>query len=151
MLDKGTMAGFPCVDFKVTLTDGGFHAVDSSSLAFEIAAKAVFSPDRDQNAAPQLMEPIMKVDTFSPDANVGDVIGDLNRRRGMIKSQDAGATGVRIKSEVPLSEMFGYIGDLRTMTSGRGQFSMEFSHYSPCPKNVADAVIKEVSDRNAAK
>jgi elongation factor G len=93
----------------------------------------------------------MKVDTFSPDANVGDVIGDLNRRRGMIKSQDAGATGVRIKSEVPLSEMFGYIGDLRTMTSGRGQFSMEFSHYSPCPKNVADAVIKEVSDRNAAK
>jgi elongation factor G len=150
MLDKGTMAGFPCVDFKVTLTDGGFHAVDSSSLAFEIAAKAAFRQTVPK-CAPQLMEPIMKVDTFSPDANVGDVIGDLNRRRGMIKSQDAGATGVRIKSEVPLSEMFGYIGDLRTMTSGRGQFSMEFSHYSPCPKNVADAVIKEVSDRNAAK
>jgi elongation factor G len=150
MLDKGTMAGFPCVDFKVTLTDGGFHAVDSSSLAFEIAAKAAFRQTVPK-CAPQLMDPIMKVDTFSPDANVGDVIGDLNRRRGMIKSQDAGATGVRIKSEVPLSEMFGYIGDLRTMTSGRGQFSMEFSHYSPCPKNVADAVIKEVSDRNAAK
>ena len=150
MLDKGTMAGFPCVDFKVTLTDGGFHAVDSSSLAFEIAAKAAFRQTVPK-CAPQLMEPIMKVDTFSPDANVGDVIGDLNRRRGMIKSQDAGPTGVRIKSEVPLSEMFGYIGDLRTMTSGRGQFSMEFSHYSPCPKNVADAVIKEVTDRNAAK
>ena len=150
MLEKGTMAGFPCVDFKVTLTDGGFHAVDSSSLAFEIAAKAAFRQTVPK-CAPQLMEPIMKVDTFSPDANVGDVIGDLNRRRGMIKSQDAGATGVRIKSEVPLSEMFGYIGDLRTMTSGRGQFSMEFSHYSPCPKNVADAVIKEVNDRNAAK
>ena len=150
MMDKGTMAGFPCVDFKVTLTDGGFHAVDSSALAFEIAAKAAFRQTVPK-CAPQLMEPIMKVDTFTPDAHVGDVIGDLNRRRGMIKSQDAGATGVRIKSEVPLSEMFGYIGDLRTMTSGRGQFSMEFSHYMPCPKNVADAVIKEVAERNAAK
>ena len=150
MLDKGTMAGYPCVDFKVTLQDGGFHAVDSSSLAFEIAAKAAFRQTIPK-CAPQLMEPIMKVDTFSPDANVGDVIGDLNRRRGMIKSQEAGHTGVRIKSEVPLSEMFGYIGDLRTMTSGRGQFSMEFSHYMPCPKSVADAVIKEVSERNASK
>ena len=150
MLDKGTMAGYPCVDFKVTLQDGGFHAVDSSSLAFEIAAKAAFRQTIPK-CAPQLMEPIMKVDTFSPDANVGDVIGDLNRRRGMIKSQEAGHTGVRIKSEVPLSEMFGYIGDLRTMTSGRGQFSMEFSHYMPCPKGVADAVIKEVSERNANK
>jgi len=150
MLDKGTMAGYPCVDFKVTLMDGGFHAVDSSSLAFEIAAKAAFRQTIPK-CAPQLMEPIMKVDTFSPDANVGDVIGDLNRRRGMIKSQEAGHTGVRIKSEVPLSEMFGYIGDLRTMTSGRGQFSMEFSHYMPCPKGVADAVIKEVNERNANK
>jgi len=150
MLEKGTMAGYPCVDFKVTLTDGGFHAVDSSSLAFEIAAKAAFRQTIPK-CAPQLMEPIMKVDTFSPDANVGDVIGDLNRRRGMIKSQEAGVTGVRIKSEVPLSEMFGYIGDLRTMTSGRGQFSMEFSHYMPCPKGVADAVIKEANERNANK
>jgi len=150
MLDKGTMAGYPCVDFKVTLQDGGFHAVDSSSLAFEIAAKAAFRQTIPK-CSPQLMEPIMKVDTFSPDANVGDVIGDLNRRRGMIKSQEAGHTGVRIKSEVPLSEMFGYIGDLRTMTSGRGQFSMEFSHYMPCPKGVADAVIKEVNERNANK
>jgi elongation factor G len=150
MVDKGTMAGFPVVDFSVNLTDGGFHAVDSSSIAFEIAAKAAFRQTMPK-CAPQLMEPIMKVDTFSPDANVGDVIGDLNRRRGMIKSQEAGATGVRIKSEVPLSEMFGYIGDLRTMTSGRGQFSMEFSHYNPCPKQVADAVIKEVQERNAQK
>ncbi|MEY4684811.1 MAG: translation elongation factor [Pseudomonadota bacterium] len=150
MVDKGTMAGFPVVDFSVNLTDGGFHAVDSSSIAFEIAAKAAFRQTMPK-CAPQLMEPIMKVDTFSPDANVGDVIGDLNRRRGMIKSQEAGPTGVRIKSEVPLSEMFGYIGDLRTMTSGRGQFSMEFSHYNPCPKQVADAVIKEVQERNAQK
>lgn len=150
MLDKGVLAGFPCLDFKVTLTDGGFHAVDSSSIAFEIAAKAAFRQSIPK-AKPQLLEPIMKVDTFSPDANVGDVIGDLNRRRGMIKSQEAGVTGVRVKSDVPLSEMFGYIGDLRTMTSGRGQFSMEFSHYLPCPKSVADEVIKEVAERNKAK
>ncbi|MGZ8151958.1 MAG: elongation factor G [Methylovulum sp.] len=150
MLDKGVLAGFPCLDFKVTLTDGGFHAVDSSAIAFEIAAKAAFRQSIPK-AGPQLIEPIMKVDTFTPEAHVGDVIGDLNRRRGMIKSQDPGITGVRIKSDVPLSEMFGYIGDLRTMTSGRGQFSMEFSHYMPCPKNVADEVIKEVNERNKKK
>jgi elongation factor G len=147
MLDKGVLAGFPCLDFKVILTDGAFHAVDSSAIAFEIAAKAAFRQSIPK-AGPQLIEPIMKVDTFTPSDHVGDVIGDLNRRRGMIKSQDAGVTGVRIKSDVPLSEMFGYIGDLRTMTSGRGQFSMEFSHYLPCPKNVADEVIKEVTERN---
>ena len=150
MLDKGVLAGFPCLDFKVILTDGGFHAVDSSAIAFEIAAKAAFRQSIPK-AGPQLIEPIMKVDTFTPADHVGDVIGDLNRRRGMIKSQDAAASGVRIKSDVPLSEMFGYIGDLRTMTSGRGQFSMEFSHYLPCPKNVADEVIKEVNERNAKK
>jgi elongation factor G len=93
----------------------------------------------------------MKVDVFCPDENVGDVIGDLNRRRGMIKSQDSASTGVRIKGEVPLSEMFGYIGSLRTMTSGRGQFSMEFLHYMPCPRNVAEEVIKAVKEREAEK
>ncbi len=150
MLDKGVLAGFPCLDFKVILTDGAFHAVDSSAIAFEIAAKAAFRQSIPK-AGPQLIEPIMKVDTFTPSDHVGDVIGDLNRRRGMIKSQDPGVTGVRIKSDVPLSEMFGYIGDLRTMTSGRGQFSMEFSHYLPCPKNVAEEVIKEVNERNKKK
>ncbi|MFI3219108.1 MAG: elongation factor G [Methylococcales bacterium] len=150
MLDKGVLAGFPCLDFKVVLLDGAFHAVDSSAIAFEIAAKAAFRQTIPK-AGPQLIEPIMKVDTFTPSDHVGDVIGDLNRRRGMIKSQDAAASGVRIKSDVPLSEMFGYIGDLRTMTSGRGQFSMEFSHYLPCPKNVAEEVIKEVIERNKAK
>jgi elongation factor G len=150
MLDKGVLAGFPCLDFKVILTDGAFHAVDSSAIAFEIAAKAAFRQSIPK-AGPQLLEPIMKVDTFTPDAHVGDVIGDLNRRRGMIKSQDPGMTGVRVKADVPLSEMFGYIGDLRTMTSGRGQFSMEFSHYMPCPRNVADEVIKEVNERNKNK
>jgi elongation factor G len=149
-IEKGVLAGFPCLDFKVILTDGAFHAVDSSAIAFEIAARAAYRQTIPK-AAPELLEPIMKVDVFTPDAHVGDVIGDLNRRRGMIKSQDAGVTGVRIKGEVPLSEMFGYIGTLRTMTSGRGQFSMEFSHYSSCPKNVADEVIKEVQEREKAK
>jgi elongation factor G len=92
----------------------------------------------------------MKVDVFTPDDHVGDVIGDLNRRRGMIKSQEATATGVRVKADCPLAEMFGYIGDLRTMTSGRGQFSMEFSHYAPCPANVSETVIAAVKERKAA-
>lgn len=146
-MDKGVLAGFPCLDVKVTLTDGGFHAVDSSAIAFEIAAKSAYRQSIPK-AGPQLIEPIMKVDVYTPEDHVGDVIGDLNRRRGMIKSQDTTPTGVRIKAEAPLSEMFGYIGDLRTMTSGRGQFSMEFSHYLPCPKNVAEDVIKEVLERN---
>ena len=89
----------------------------------------------------------MKVDVFVPDANVGDVIGDLNRRRGMIKSQEPGHASVRIKADVPLSSMFGYIGDLRSTTSGRGQFSMEFSHYAPVPANVVEVVRKEVQER----
>ncbi len=150
MMEQGVLAGFPCLDVKITLMDGAFHAVDSSAVAFEIAARGAYRQSIPK-AGPQLIEPIMNVDVFTPDDHVGDVIGDLNRRRGMIKSQEAGATGVRIKAEVPLSEMFGYIGDLRTMTSGRGQFSMEFSHYLPCPKNVAEDVIKEVKERNAAK
>jgi len=149
-IDNGVLAGFPCLDFKVILLDGAFHAVDSSAVAFEIAAKAAYRQSIPK-AGPQLIEPIMHVDVFTPEDHVGDVIGDLNRRRGMIKSQEAGVTGVRIKADVALSEMFGYIGDLRTMTSGRGQFSMEFSHYMPCPKNVAEEVIKEVQERNKNK
>ncbi len=150
MMDEGVLAGYPCLDVKVTLTDGAYHAVDSSAVAFELAAKAAYRQTMPK-ATPQLLEPIMKVDVFTPEDHVGDVIGDLNRRRGMIKSQDAGTTGTRVKADVPLGEMFGYIGDLRTMTSGRGQFSMEFSHYLPCPKNVADEVIKEAKERAAAK
>ena len=147
-MNEGVLAGYPCVDVKVVLMDGAYHAVDSSAVAFEIAAKSAYRQTM-VKASPQLMEPIMKVDVFTPEAHVGDVIGDLNRRRGMIKSQEAGATGVRINGEVPLAEMFGYIGDLRTMTSGRGQFSMEFAHYLPCPRNIAEEVIKEVQERNA--
>jgi len=149
-MDEGTLAGYPLLDVKFTLLDGAFHAVDSSALAFEIATRAAYRQSVPK-AAPQLLEPIMKIDVFTPEDNVGDVIGDLNRRRGMIKSQDAGPTGVRVKADAPLADMFGYIGHLRTMTSGRGQFSMEFSHYAPVPSNVAEVVIKEAQERRAAK
>ena len=150
MMDTGVLAGFPVLDVEIELFDGGFHAVDSSAVAFEIAAKGAFRQSIPKAGA-QLIEPIMKVDVFTPDDHVGDVIGDLNRRRGMIAGQEAGVSGVRIKADVPLSEMFGYIGTLRTMTSGRGQFSMEFSHYMPCPNNVAETVIAEVKAAKAAK
>ena len=150
MMDEGVLAGYPVLDVEVELFDGGFHAVDSSAVAFEIAAKGAFRQSIPK-ASPQLIEPIMKVDVFAPDDHVGDVIGDLNRRRGMIKDQEAGVTGVRIKADVPLSEMFGYIGQLRTMTSGRGQFSMEFSHYAPCPANVSETVIAAEKEKKAAK
>ena len=148
-LCKGVLAGYPLLDVKITLLDGGFHAVDSSAIAFEIAAKAAYRQTVPK-ASPQLLEPIMKVDVFTPEDHVGDVIGDLNRRRGMIRAQEAGPSGVRVKAEAPLSEMFGYIGDLRTMTSGRGQFSMEFSHYAPCPRNVSEVVIAEATARRNA-
>jgi len=150
MMDQGVLAGFPVLDVEVELYDGAFHAVDSSAVAFEIAAKGAFRQSIPKAGA-QLIEPIMNVDVFTPDDHVGDVIGDLNRRRGMIKDQMAGVTGVRIKADVPLSEMFGYIGSLRTMTSGRGQFSMEFAHYLPCPNSVAEKVIAEVKEENKKK
>ncbi len=149
--ERGVLAGYPCLDFKVVLTDGGFHAVDSSAVAFEIAARAAYRQSLPK-AGPQILEPIMKLDVFCTDDKMGDVIGDLNRRRGMIKTQEpTNNGGVRIKADAPLSEMFGYIGALRTMTSGRGQFSMEFSHYAATPKNVADQVIKEAHEREEAK
>ncbi len=150
MMVEGPLARFPVLDVEVELYDGGYHAVDSSAIAFEIAAKAAFRQSMPK-AGPQLLEPIMKVDVFTPEDHVGDVIGDLNRRRGMIKDQEPNATGVRVKADVPLSEMFGYIGHLRTMTSGRGQFSMEFSHYAPCPTNVAEEVISAAKAKREAE
>ena len=150
MMSTGPLAGFPVLDVEVELFDGGFHAVDSSAIAFEIAAKGAFRQSMPK-AGPQLLEPIMKVDVFTPEDNIGDVIGDLNRRRGMILGQESGAMGVRVKAHVPLAEMFGYISHLRTMTSGRGQFSMEFDHYSPCPNNVAEVVIAKEKEKKANK
>ncbi|MEY4547284.1 MAG: hypothetical protein RL685_3479 [Pseudomonadota bacterium] len=149
MMDKGPLVGFPLVDVKVILTDGGFHAVDSSQMAFEVASKAAFRQSMPK-AGPELLEPIMKVDVFVPDANVGDVIGDLNRRRGIISGQEPTPTNVRIRAEVPLSEMFGYIGDLRSNTQGRGQFAMEFSRYAAVPRNILEKVKEQVKEREAA-
>jgi len=150
MMGEGVLAGFPVLDVEVELYDGSYHAVDSSAVAFEIAAKGAFRQSIPKSG-PQLIEPIMHVDVFTPDDHVGDVIGDLNRRRGMIKDQEPGVTGVRIKADIPLSEMFGYIGHLRTITSGRGQFSMEFSHYLPCPAQVSEEVIAKEKERKANK
>lgn len=149
MMGTGTLAGFPVLDVVVNLSDGAYHAVDSSAIAFEIAAKGAFRQSIPK-AGPQLLEPIMKVDVYSTEDDVGNVIGDLNRRRGMISGQEPSAAGVRIKADVPLSEMFGYISTLRTLTSGRGQFSMEFSHYAACPTNVAETVIAKEKEKKAA-
>jgi elongation factor G len=149
-LAEGVLAGFPCIDVEIELYDGSFHAVDSSAVAFELCARSAYR-EFFPKAGPQLLEPIMKVDVFVPEDHVGDVIGDLNRRRGSIRSQDVTQMGGKIQANVPLAEMFGYIGDLRTMTSGRGQFSMEFLNYEAAPKNVTEAVIKQVEERKAQK
>lgn len=146
---EGVLAGYPLRDVKVTLYDGAYHAVDSSAIAYELAARAAYRQSLPK-ASPQLLEPVMKVDVFMPEEHVGDVIGDLSRRRGAIREQTKVATGVKVNAEVPLAEMFGYINTLRTMTSGRGQFSMEFEKYTPCPTNVAQEVIEATKARKAA-
>jgi len=139
----GILANYPMLDYKVTLTDGSSHSVDSSAVAFELAARAAFRQTMPK-AGPQLLEPIMKLDVICPANKVGDVIGDINRRRGMIRNQEMVGIITRITAEAPLGEMFGYIGDLRSQTSGRGQFSMEFSHYAPCPSNIVEVITKKV-------
>jgi elongation factor G len=128
--DTGVLAGFPTVDFKYSLVDGKYHDVDSSALAFEIAAKACFREGM-KKAGPVILEPIMDVEVTTPSDHVGDVVGDLNRRRGVIQSQDMAGTSVIVRAHVPLKEMFGYISNLRGMTKGRASFSMQFHHYDP--------------------
>jgi len=140
---SGILASYPMLDYKVTLTDGSSHAVDSSAIAFELAARGAFRQTMIK-AGPQLLEPIMKLDVTCPVDKVGDVIGDINRRRGMVHNQEMTGTVTRITAEAPLGEMFGYIGDLRSQTSGRGQFSMEFSHYSPCPNAITEVITKKI-------
>jgi elongation factor G len=138
--DTGVLAGFPTVDFKYSLVDGKYHDVDSSALAFEIAAKACFREGM-KKAGPVILEPIMDVEVTTPQDHVGDVVGDLNRRRGVIQSQDMAGTSVIVRAHVPLKEMFGYISNLRGMTKGRASFSMQFHHYDPVPRNVADEIM----------
>jgi elongation factor G len=147
--EDGVLAHYPTVDFRATLTDGSYHDVDSNALTFEIAAKAAFR-EALRKASPILLEPVMRVETVTPADNLGDVIGDLNRRRGMIQEQLERGTNTAVVALVPLSEMFGYIGQLRSMTSGRASYTMEFSHYDPVPRLVAEEVIAEVTKLKAA-
>jgi elongation factor G len=138
--ETGVLAGFPTVDFKYTLIDGKYHDVDSSALAFEIAAKSCFR-DGAKKAGPIILEPIMDVEITTPQDHVGDVVGDLNRRRGMIQNQESSGSTVIVRAHVPLKEMFGYISDLRSMTKGRASFTMQFHHYDPVPRNIADEIM----------
>ena len=138
--DTGVLAGFPTVDFKYTLVDGKYHDVDSSALAFEIAAKACFREGM-KKAGPIILEPIMDVEVTTPNDHVGDVVGDINRRRGMIQNQESSGSTVIVRAHVPLKEMFGYISHLRSMTKGRASFTMQFHHYDPVPRNVADEIM----------
>jgi elongation factor G len=140
--DNGLLAGFPVIDFKATLVDGKFHDVDSSVLAFEIAARAAFRELRDKSH-PKLLEPIMKVEVTTPEDYVGDVIGDLNSRRGMIQGTDQRGNAQVILAHVPLANMFGYVNTLRSMSQGRAAFHMEYDHYEAVPQAVADEVVKK--------
>ena len=129
-------------DFKATLYDGAYHDVDSSVLAFEIASRAAFRELREK-ASPKLLEPIMKVEVLTPDEYLGDVIGDLNSRRGQIQGTDQRGNAQVVTAFVPLANMFGYVSNLRGMSQGRAQFTMQYDHYEPVPQVVADEVIKK--------
>ena len=143
-LQNGVLAGFPVVDVKVTLFDGSYHDVDSNEMAFKIAGSMAFKEGA-RKASPVLLEPIMKVEVVTPEDYMGDVMGDLNRRRGVLQGQEDGPSGKTIAAQVPLGEMFGYATSLRSMSQGRATFTMEFDHYAEAPTNIAEAVIKKAS------
>src|SRR5210317_1563190 len=143
-MQDGVLAGYPVVDLKVTLYDGSYHEVDSSEMAFKIAGSMAFKAGC-LAANPALLEPVMKVEVVTPEDYMGDVMGDLNRRRGIVQGMDDSPSGKIIRAEVPLAEMFGYATDLRSATQGRATYSMEFAKYTEAPTNVADAIIKKAS------
>ena len=143
-MNNGPLAGFELDSMKITLQDGSFHPVDSDSLSFELAAKLGFK-EAAQGASPVIMEPIMKLEVLTPEENMGDIVGDLNRRRGQVNSMDDRAGAKVVKAEVPLSEMFGYVTSLRTLSSGRATSTMEFAHYSETPSSISETVISEVN------
>jgi elongation factor G len=148
-MKNGVLAGFPMDSMKVELLDGSYHAVDSDSLSFELCAKMAYRAAV-KGCQPALLEPIMKLEVVTPEENMGDVVGDLNRRRGMMRGMDDRNNAKVLKADVPLSEMFGYVTQLRTITSGRANSSMEFSHYSEAPKNVSDEVISKINGKVTA-
>jgi elongation factor G len=147
-MKNGPLAGFELDAMKITLKDGSFHPVDSDSLSFELAAKLGFKESA-KAAKAVIMEPIMKLEVLTPEENMGDIVGDLNRRRGQVNSMDDRAGSKVVKAEVPLSEMFGYVTSLRTLSSGRATSTMEFSHYAETPSNISESVIAEVNGNKA--
>ena len=142
-MKNGVMAGFQMDAMKVEVVDGSFHAVDSDALSFELCAKMAFKAALPK-CRPVLLEPMMKLEVVTPEENMGDIVGDLNRRRGIMRGMDDRAGSKVVKADVPLSEMFGYVTQLRTMSSGRATSSMEFSHYAEAPKNIADEVVAKI-------
>ena len=148
-MKNGVLAGYPIEAMKVELLDGSFHAVDSDSLSFELCARMAYKAAL-KGCSPILLEPIMKLEVVTPEENMGDVVGDLNRRRGMMRGMDDRNGAKVLKADVPLSEMFGYVTQLRTITSGRASSSMEFSHYSEAPKNVAEDVVAKANGKVTA-
>ena len=147
-MKNGPLAGFEVDSMKVTLKDGSFHPVDSDSLSFELAAKLGFKESA-RSARAVIMEPIMKLEVLTPEENMGDIVGDLNRRRGQVNSMDDRAGSKVVKAEVPLSEMFGYVTSLRTLSSGRATSTMEFDHYSETPTNISEVIIAEIKGNNS--
>jgi len=145
-MTTGVLASYPVDNMKIRVFDGSFHAVDSDSMSFELCAKAGFR-EAARKAKPVLLEPIMKIEVVTPDQYMGDVTGDLNRRRGMLEGMDSRAGAQVIKAKVPLSEMFGYVTQLRSLSSGRASSTMEFSHYSPAPSGIAEEVIAKVKGK----
>ena len=146
-LKSGVLGGYPVTGLKVTLIDGSFHPVDSDQLSFELAARNAFK-NACPKAGPVLMEPIMKVEVVTPEESMGDVIGDLNKRRGMVQGMDDARSGAKIvKAMVPLSEMFGYVTALRTITSGRATSSMEYDHHEAVSSSIAKTILEEVKGR----
>ena len=148
-MKTGVLAGYPLDTLKVTLSDGSYHAVDSDALSFELCAKMAYR-EAAPKAKPVLLEPIMKLEVLTPEVNMGDVVGDLNRRRGVVEGMDDRAGAKVIKAKVPLSEMFGYVTQLRTITSGRATSTMEFDHYAEAPRNIADEVIAKAKGKVTA-
>ena len=142
VMDSGPLAGFPVIDFKVALLDGKYHDVDSSVLAFEIAARMAMREGL-KKAGAKLLEPMMKVEVVSPEEYTGSVIGDLTSRRGQVTGQEQRGNAIAIAAFVPLANMFGYINNLRSMSSGRANFTMQFDHYEPVPQNVSDEIQKK--------
>jgi elongation factor G len=143
-MDSGVIAGFPVIDFKATLIDGASHDVDSSVMAFEIAARAAFREGM-QKAKPVLLEPVMRVEVVTPEEYMGDIIGDLNSRRGAVSSMDQRGNARVINAMVPLANMFGYVNTLRSMSQGRAQYTMHFDHYERVPQAVADEVVAKMA------